>query len=42
MALACGPFYGSDMNRMMGPHPGTSIFPFSWSQELFKDIKKKL
>ncbi|MEE8205917.1 MAG: M14 family metallopeptidase, partial [Nitrospinaceae bacterium] len=33
------PFYGSDMNRMMGPHPGASI-PVQWSQELFEDIKK--
>jgi predicted deacylase len=33
------PFYGSDMNRMMGPHPGTST-PVQWSQELFKDLRK--
>jgi uncharacterized protein len=33
------PFYGSDMNRMMGPHPGASI-PVQLSQELFEDLKK--
>ncbi len=33
------PFYGSDMNRMMGPHPGASL-PVQISQEIFKDIKE--
>ena len=33
------PFYGSDMNRMMGPHPGASL-PVQLSQELFEDLKK--
>ena len=33
------PFYGSDMNRMMGPHPGTSL-PVQMAQELFEDLKK--
>lgn len=33
------PFYGSDMNRMMGPHPGASI-PVQMSQEVFEDLKK--
>ena len=33
------PVYGSDMNRMMGPHPGTSI-PVQWSQEIFEDLKE--
>jgi predicted deacylase len=33
------PFYGSDMNRMMGPHPGVSI-PVQMSQEIFNDLKK--
>ena len=33
------PFYGSDMNRMMGPHPGASL-PVQMSQEVFDDIKK--
>lgn len=32
------PFYESDMNRMMGPHPGESI-PVQWSRELFEDLK---
>lgn len=32
------PFYGSDMNRMMGRHPGASI-PVQLSQELFEDLK---
>ncbi|MEE8259890.1 MAG: M14 family metallopeptidase [Nitrospinaceae bacterium] len=32
------PFYGSDMNRMMGPHPGVSI-PVQMSQEIFKNLK---
>ena len=33
------PFYGSDMNRMMGPHPGTSI-PVQMSQEIFNNLKE--
>ena len=33
------PFYGSDMNRMMGSHPGTSI-PVQVSQEIFNDLKE--
>ena len=33
------PFYGSDMNRMMGPHPGASL-PVQLSQEVFQDLKK--
>jgi len=33
------PFNSSDMNRMMGPHPGTSV-PVQFSQELFEDLKK--
>ncbi len=33
------PFYGSDMNRMMGPHPGASL-PAQLSQALFEDLKK--
>ncbi len=32
------PFYGSDMNRMMGPHPGAPL-PVQLSQELFEDIQ---
>jgi len=31
------PFYGSDMNRMMGPHLGSSI-PVQMSQEIFKNL----
>ncbi|MDH3257649.1 MAG: M14 family metallopeptidase [Nitrospinota bacterium] len=33
------PFYGSDMNRMMGPHPGASI-PVQMSQKIFKNLKE--
>jgi predicted deacylase len=33
------PFYGSDMNRMMGPHPGASI-PVQMSQEVFNNLKE--
>jgi len=33
------PFYGSDMNRMMGPHPGASI-PIQMSQEIFENLKE--
>ena len=33
------PFYGSDMNRMMGPHPGPSI-PVQMSQEIFNNLKE--
>ena len=33
------PFYGSDMNRMMGPHPGQSL-PVQLSREVFEDIKE--
>ncbi len=33
------PFYGSDMNRMMGPHSGSSI-PVQMSQKIFEDLKE--
>ncbi|MDH5789135.1 MAG: succinylglutamate desuccinylase/aspartoacylase family protein, partial [Nitrospinota bacterium] len=33
------PFYGSDMNRMMGSHPGKSI-PVQMSQEIFNNLKE--
>jgi predicted deacylase len=33
------PFYGSDMNRMMGPNPGAST-PVQLSQEVFQDLKE--
>lgn len=33
------PFYGSDMNRMMGPHPGQSL-PVQLSREVFKSLKE--
>jgi predicted deacylase len=33
------PFYGSDMNRMMGPHTGSSI-PVQMSQEIFNSLKE--
>lgn len=33
------PFYGTDMNRMMGQHSGASL-PIQWSQELYEDLKK--
>lgn len=33
------PFYGSDMNRMMGPHPGKSL-PVQLAQEVFDDIQQ--
>lgn len=33
------PFYGSDMNRLMGPHQGASL-PVQLSRELFEDIKQ--
>ncbi len=33
------PFYGSDMNRMMGPDPGQSL-PVQLSRELFDNVKE--
>lgn len=33
------PFYGSDMNRMMGPHPGQSL-PVQFAREVFEDLRK--
>jgi len=33
------PFYGSDINRMMGPHPGASI-PVQMSREIFNNLKE--
>jgi uncharacterized protein len=33
------PFYSSDMNRMMGPHPGASI-PVQLAQEIFNNLKE--
>ena len=33
------PFYGSDMNRMMGPNPGASI-PIQMAQKVFEDLKE--
>ena len=33
------PFYGSDMNRMMGPHPGQSV-PVQMAREVFEDLKQ--
>jgi predicted deacylase len=33
------PYYGSDMNRMMGRHPGATL-PVQVAQEVFADIKE--
>lgn len=33
------PFYGSDMNRLMGPNPGAAL-PVQLAQEVFEDIRK--
>ena len=33
------PLYGSDMNRMMGPHPGKSL-PVQLAREVFDDLKE--